>query len=145
VWQTVFGLTNLVAVAAWAVLIGLPRKPLPLALVLYAGVALLCLVYAAGLAWVLAQGGGAEVDFTSVEGVRTIFATNAGVAIGWTHYLALDLFAGLWIARDADAKGFSRVFQAPFLFATFVAGPLGLLAWLIVRERRAREGGWTRK
>ena len=34
---------------------------------------------------------------------------------------------------------------APFLVATFMAGPLGLLAWLIVRERRARASGWTSK
>ena len=144
-WQAVFGLANLVALAAWVVLIALPRKPLALASVLYAGVALLCLVYTVGLVTVLTRGGGGGVDFTTVEGVRSIFATDAGVAIGWTHYLALDLFAGLWIARDADAKGFSRLFQAPFLVATFMAGPLGLLAWLIVRERRARASGWTGK
>jgi hypothetical protein len=145
VWETVFGLANLVALAAWAVLIVLPRRPLPLAVVLYAGVALLCLVYSVGLVSTLAGGGGAGIDFTSMDGVRSIFASDAGVALGWIHYLAFDLFAGLWIARDADAKGFSRLFQAPFLVATFIAGPLGLLAWLIVRERRARDGGWTRQ
>lgn len=142
-WQGVFGFTNLVALAAWVVLIALPRRPFPLALVLYAGVALLSLVYSAGLGWVLLHGQAVGVDFTSTEGVRAIFASDAGVAIGWTHYLALDLFAGLWIARDADAKGFSRLFQSPFLIVTFIAGPLGLFAWLVVRERRARAGGWT--
>ncbi len=55
--------------------------------------------------------------------------------------LAFDLFAGLWIARDADAKGFSRLLQAPILLATFFAGPLGLFLWLAIRERRARAGG----
>ncbi|MCZ8170432.1 MAG: DUF4281 domain-containing protein, partial [Brevundimonas sp.] len=55
------------------------------------------------------------------------------------HYLAFDLFVGLWIARDADAKGFGRVIQLPFLFFTLMAGPVGLLLWLIVRERKARE------
>jgi hypothetical protein len=44
----------------------------------------------------------------------------------------------LWISRDADAKGFSRLTQLPFLFMTFLAGPIGLLAWLVIRERRAR-------
>ena len=61
--------------------------------------------------------------------------------VGWVHYLAFDLFVGLWIARDADAKGFSRLLQAPILFATFMAGPLGLLLWLAIRERRARQSG----
>jgi hypothetical protein len=58
--------------------------------------------------------------------------------IGWTHYLAFDLFTGLWIARDADNKGFSRVAQVPILFATLMAGPVGLLIWLVLREPAAR-------
>jgi hypothetical protein len=145
VWQAMFGVTNTVALAGWAALILMPRKPIPLALVLYGGVGLLCLAYSAALIWVLSTTGGGGADFTTVEGIRSIFATDAGVAIGWTHYLALDLFAGLWIARDADAKGFSRMVQAPFLVLTLLAGPLGLFAWLAVRERRARASGWRRK
>lgn len=58
--------------------------------------------------------------------------------IGWTHYLAFDLFIGQWIAKDADHKGFSRVTQAPILLLTLLAGPMGLLIWLLIRERRAR-------
>jgi hypothetical protein len=75
------------------------------------------------------------------EAVRALFMSDGGVVIGWTHYLAFDLFTGLWIARDADAKGFSRIVQAPFLAVTFMAGPIGLLSWLMVRERRARATG----
>ena len=71
-------------------------------------------------------------------GLRALFMSDAGVVIGWTHYLAFDLFTGLWIARDADAKGFGRVLQVPFLAATFIAGPVGLLSWLVVREPTAR-------
>ena len=66
------------------------------------------------------------------------------MVIGWTHYLAFDLFTGMWIARDADNKGFSRVVQFPFLFLTLMVGPVGLLAWLIVRERRATPTGATK-
>jgi hypothetical protein len=64
--------------------------------------------------------------------------SDGGMVLGWTHYLAFDLFVGLWIARDADAKGFSRLAQLPVLFLVLMAGPIGLLVWLIVRERRAR-------
>ena len=46
-----------------------------------------------------------------------------------------------WIARDADAKGVSRFIQAPILIATFMAGPLGLLIWLALREPAARRQG----
>ena len=64
--------------------------------------------------------------------------SDGGIVLGWTHYLAFDLFVGLWIARDADAKGFSRLVQLPILFFTLMAGPIGLLLWLVIRERRAR-------
>lgn len=147
-WPTIFGATNLVALAAWAILLFLPRRPFAMASVLYLGIALLCLVYAvllvllvtgavdpvrdAGAAW--------SADF-SLAGIKALFRSEGAVVLGWTHYLAFDLFVGLWIARDADAKGFSRIAQAPVLLTTFLAGPLGLLIWLAIRERRARASG----
>ncbi|MEO0908687.1 MAG: abscisic acid-deficient protein Aba4 family protein [Pseudomonadota bacterium] len=76
--------------------------------------------------------------------MRAIFSSDVGVVIGWTHYLAFDLFVGLWIARDADAKSISRLIQAPILLATLMAGPLGLFVWLIVREPAARKSGRPR-
>ena len=109
-------------------------------LIFYGGVGLLCLAYGVLLILLLtgAVGGASGADFTSIEGVRRIFASDAGVTVGWIHYLALDLFAGMWIARDADAKGFARIWQAPVLLLTFLAGPLGLLIWLVIREPAAR-------
>ena len=149
-WDLAFSLANGLALVMWVGLILLPRWPALLAAVLYVGVGLLCLAYAVGLIGIVSgmldPGGGAAggMDFGSIEGVRAIFASDAGVTIGWIHYLAFDLFAGLWIARDADAKGYSRLLQAPVLLATFVAGPLGLLIWLAIREKRARAGGrWS--
>jgi len=147
-WPTIFGAINLVALAAWAILLFLPRRPFAMASVLYLGIALLCLVYAvlfvllvtgavdpvrdAGAAW--------SADF-SLAGIKALSRSDGAVVLGWTHYLAFDLFVGLWIARDADAKGFSRIAQTPVLLTTFLAGPLGLLIWLAIRERRARASG----
>jgi len=144
-WAFVFSAVNMMALIAWVVLIALPRWPALLAAVLYLGVGLLCLVYGVSLIGLLSgvipnpQGGGA--DFTTIEGVRSVFASDAGVTIGWTHYLAFDLFVGLWIARDADAKNISRFLQAPVLLATLMAGPLGLGIWLLLREPAARRQG----
>lgn len=140
-WSSVFGFVNLAAMIAWAMLILLPRKELVLAVVLYLGTGLLCLVYAAGLAGILSGWfdpvgpADAAVDFTTLEGVQSIFASQGGATVGWTHYLAFDLFVGLWIARDADRKGVGRLWQAPILLVTLMAGPVGLLVWLLVRER----------
>ena len=146
-WQALFGFTNLVAVVAWTALLLLPRRPLTHSGILYAGVGLLCLTYAVLLVSLMgrlvdpgAVAGAAPFvpsDY-SIEGLRKLFMTDGGLVTGWTHYLAFDLFVGLWIARDADAKGFSRLVQAPILLLIFLAGPIGLVLWLVIRERRAR-------
>ena len=142
-WDTVFSIANALALLMWVALVFLPRWPALLAAILYLGVGLLSAAYAIFLIAVVAGTvpGGEGGNFSSIEGVRQIFASDAGVTIGWIHYLAFDLFVGLWIARDADAKDFSRLVQAPILFATLMAGPLGLVLWLLIRERRARAGG----
>ncbi len=144
-WVAVFSLVNGWALLAWLLLIFGPRKPLVLSAVMYLGVALLCLVYAVLIVGLLSGGidggpggSGGPPDLTSLAGVMALFDTPGGATLGWTHYLAFDLFTGLWIARDADAKGFGRIVQFPFLFLTVMVGPVGLLLWLAVRERRAR-------
>jgi hypothetical protein len=143
-WPLVFNAVNLAALVAWALLILAPRWPALLSGILYLGVGGLCALYAALLVSALTgliPSGAGGADFTTIAGIRAIFASDAGVVIGWTHYLAFDLFVGLWIARDADAKFFSRLVQAPILVATFMAGPLGLIIWLLIREPRARAKG----
>ncbi len=146
-WPTLFSLTNGLAMIAWIILAFLPRKPITRTLVMYLGVGLLCLTYAVLLVAVVSGGidqvqasgaGSGKPGISTIEGVRAIFGSDGGVVIGWTHYLAFDLFTGLWIANDADHKGFSRIVQVPFLFATFMVGPVGLLLWLVLREGRAR-------
>ena len=133
-WRELFGLTNAVALVAWALLILGPRRALPL--VRYGGVGLLCATYVVLVAAALAGGFGPRTgpapDFTTIEGVRAIFASDGGVVAGWTHYLAFDLFAGAWIAEQGDRSGLNRVVQAPVLLLTFLAGPAGLLLYYLV-------------
>lgn len=148
-WETIFGLVNVVALAGWIALIFLPRGPKLLAIVLYLGVGLLCLAYASMIVgmhggWIdSARPPGTPppniLDY-NIAGLQNLFVSKGGLVLGWTHYLAFDLFVGLWIAKDADEKGVSRLAQAPILFLTFMVGPVGLLVWLAVRARRARAG-----
>lgn len=145
-WTFLFGFINVLALAGWLILAFLPRGPRSLALVMYGCVAILSLVYLVLFASLFAKlidpgavvGASGQGDFRSIAGIRGLFASDGGIVIGWTHYLAFDLFVGLWIAKDADNKGFSRLVQLPFLFATLMAGPIGLFAWLVTREARAR-------
>jgi hypothetical protein len=144
-WELLFAATNLVAVLGWLALAALPRREGVLAAVQWGGVALLCAAYAAMFVALLGglvdpgRDGAAPAAFEySVEGLRQAFAARGAIVVGWTHYLAFDLFVGLWIARDADARGLARAGQLPFLFATFMAGPIGLLAWLALRKVLSR-------
>jgi hypothetical protein len=135
-WTSLFIALNVIAFAGWAMLAFLPRRPIVMAIILFFGVGLLCLAY--GIMFAFHVRGILAGDFLSIDGIRALFASDAGIVIGWTHYLAFDLFVGQWIARDADNKGFHRLVQLPFLFVTLLAGPIGLLLWLLARERRAR-------
>ena len=138
-WADVFGIVNGVALIAWAALLALPWRDRVVPALRWGVSGALCLVYALAVAWALAIGfgeTGPPADFTTIEGVRAIFATDGGVTVGWTHYLAFDLFVGLWIAERADERGVARWAQAPILLLTFVAGPAGLLTWLVVEATR---------
>ena len=147
-WQQLFGLTNVVALVGWAVLLFGPRRWLPVAR--YAAVGLLCVIYVAlfvGLTsgWLdPVRDGPAGAFEYSVAGLRRQFASDGAIVIGWTHYLAFDLFVGCWIAEDADRRGVRRWWQAPVLLLTFLAGPAGLLLWFALSRLRGRGTGAAR-
>jgi hypothetical protein len=146
-WDSLFIFVHVVALAGWAMLFLAPRGPRVASYVLYLCVGLLCLAYAATMAglhlhWFDANRlpGTPPANFLdyNIAGLRNLFMSDGGLVLGWTHYLAFDLFIGQWIAKDADHKGFSRIAQVPVLLLTLLAGPIGFLIWLMIRERRAR-------
>jgi hypothetical protein len=71
--------------------------------------------------------------FSSLEGVMLIFSVPLAVVGGWVHYLIFDLFIGAWEVREARRQGISHFAVLPCLLLTLMAGPLGLLAFLILR------------
>ena len=141
-WEQLFSAANLLALVAWAILILAPRRQWILRTLFYGPVFLLALTYMVvmiGLfVGVVPSSGG--MDFGSIAGVRSIFASDAGVTIGWIHYLCFDLFVGLWIARNADGLGINRLLQAPILLLTFMLGPIGLASYIIARFSMRRGG-----
>lgn len=89
-----------------------------------------------GVAYIicLAQGlKGGSPDFGSLASIRDLFQTDATLLAGWVHYLAFDLFVGCWITRDAVANGVHHAAVLPSLFFTLMFGPVGYLAYLLIR------------
>ena len=136
--ETLFSLANVSVLPGWALLIFAPRwKPgsTLVAPVIVAGLlsALYLLLFASGLL------GGAEGGFGSLDELARLFANPTLLLVGWVHYLAFDLFIGAWEVRDARRLGVSHWLVVPCLLLTFLAGPVGLLLYLIVRSAKAKQ------
>ena len=76
--------------------------------------------------------------FGSLQGVMLLFQSPTAVLGGWIHYLVFDLFIGAWIVRDAKRQGINHWLTLPFLFITLMAGPAGLMLYLLLRLGQKR-------
>ncbi len=138
-WDLVFRIANGWAMLCWLVLLFGPRNDGWLRGLFYGGVALLALSYAVIMPLLLTNmldpgpTMGGEGGFSSLNGVKTLLSSNGGATIAWIHFLAFDLFVGSWIARNAATHGYNRWLIAPILFLTFMAGPIGLTLYLLLR------------
>ena len=81
---------------------------------------------------------GAQGGFSSIAGVRALFADDALLTAGWVHYLAFDLFVGAIEVRLAQRHDIPHIVLIPILVATFMLGPIGLLAFFVGKS--VREG-----
>jgi len=78
-------------------------------------------------------------DMATLSGLATLFSSKQAVLLGWIHYLAFDLVAGLYIAQNAKEHQLHKRVLIPFLLATFMAGPLGLFAYVLWRTVRTKQ------
>lgn len=136
--EQIFSIANMAAMVGWAVLILLPfwkgRHWVSGAIIPL----LLSLAYV-GLLWpMIISNGGMDGDFSSLEGVKTLFTNDTALVIGWIHYLAFDLFIGAWEARDAQRVGVPFWLVIPCLILTFMFGPTGLVLYFIIRTLHKR-------
>ena len=103
--------------------------------------AVAALNYLAALIAALRQGDGSRLpDFTTLDGLRQGLGTPGGALAGWSHMLALDLFTGAWIYRQARRLNAPAWVRVPSLLLTLLAGPLGLLLFLLWRWLGAGSG-----
>jgi Domain of unknown function (DUF4281) len=139
-WETIFSIANAWPLLFWLLLALGPRTEATARIVLFGGIAPLALTYAILLPLIMTgtldpvgPPGAGSPNFTELSGIMAIFQSKGGATVGWIHYLAFDLFVGLWIARNADRHGYFRWLQVPILFFTLMAGPLGLVLYLLLR------------
>lgn len=133
--DSVFSLAGLLAMLGWAGLLVSLFVASSRPIVWRAASMIIPALIAAAYVLLLAQAmqEGAKGGFGSIAEVRSLFANDAALAAGWIHYLAFDLFVGGWIVRDGIERGVPRLLLILPLPLTFLAGPAGLLLYLVIR------------
>lgn len=138
--ELLFNLSNLFVLPFWGLMILLPRwqwtekvmkSPLP--------IAILASVYLYLFIGSLSSESAAALASPELSAIAQAFADEKIMAVGWVHYLVMDLFVGRWIYWQGRETG---VWTAHSLILCLFAGPIGLLSHLItaaIAERRGKE------
>ncbi len=139
--ELVFNTANVLALFGWLVLAFLPSNR-----ALVEGVArglvpaLLSAAYAVIIIPVIFGGGFGSLG--SLAGIAGTLGQPWLLVAGWLHYLAFDLLVGSWEVTTARDEGISHYAVLPCLLFTFFLGPIGFLAFLVLRltmRRRTAE------
>ena len=80
--------------------------------------------------------------YLSIEDLYTVFATESFLLIFWLHFLALNLFLGSWISRDAVKYNMSKTIVYLPLILIYFSGPVGLVLYWIIRIFYAKKLGF---
>jgi len=132
-----FQLANLIAIVGWVMLIGFPTWRNTPKGILNGIIMILCFFYYCLVAeWMYH---GAKGGFDSLANVMLLFTSERAVLAGWIHYLAFDLFVGLWITLDAQKIGLKRSILIPVQLLIFMFGPMGLGLYILIRRRKTGE------
>jgi hypothetical protein len=131
--EQLFSAANLFALLGWIPLLLAPlRRGAAIATARWVGAILAGLYTVLFVGGMLAGGTGAgELEMTAA-GLAAAFSRPEVLLVGWVHYLAFDLWVGAWITQNAGERGVSHVWVVPCLVLCFLAGPIGLLLYLLL-------------
>jgi hypothetical protein len=130
--ENVFNIANVFALLGWIVLVFLPSHRAAVEGIARTVVPALLSIAYVGILIPLAFSRGVG-SIASWEGVAAIIGQPWLLIAGWLHYLAFDLLVGTWEVETARKEGIPHIAVLPCLLLTFVLGPVGFLAFLVVR------------
>ena len=71
--------------------------------------------------------------YAGLDGLYSMFSNESLLLIFWLHFLAVSLFLGAWIVRDARKFFIPRIIVIPSLVLTYFSGPIGLVIYWFFR------------
>ena len=71
--------------------------------------------------------------YSGLDGLYSMFSNEILLLIFWLHFLAISLFAGAWIIRDARRYLIPKIITIPTLILTYFSGPVGIVIYWLIR------------
>ena len=71
--------------------------------------------------------------YLSLDNLYTVFATETFLLVFWIHFVALSLFLGSWVSRDAIRYNMPRRLVFVPLVLIYLTGPVGLVLYWMIR------------
>ena len=71
--------------------------------------------------------------YSGLDGLYSMFSSEAFLLIFWIHFLAISLFLGSWITRDSIKYMVPRFLLVISLLLTYFTGPVGLVFYWLLR------------
>jgi len=127
--ELVFNLSNLAVLPFWALMILLPGwQGTQKVMGSFIPLALLASVYLALFVNSLGSTSATALASPELGTIAGAFSEPSIMAVGWVHYLVMDLFVGRWIYWQGRETG---VWTTHSLILCLFAGPIGLLSHLL--------------
>lgn len=131
-----FSIANTLILVAWLPLVVAPRWSLTQYMINRPYIPFVLSFFY--LFFLIRDGGLAEADFSSLDGILSLYhnASPEAAAAGWMHYLAFDYWVGCWMLRDAQKKSIPHALIILPLLCTFMLGPVGILLYVVFSQLR---------
>ena len=71
--------------------------------------------------------------YLGIENLHSLFSNDTFLLIFWVHFLAINLFLGSWVSRDALRYGVPKFLSGISLISIYFTGPLGLVLYWFIR------------
>ena len=71
--------------------------------------------------------------YLGLNELSRLFEDHLYIMIFWTHFIAMNLFIGGWIVKDAEKFSINKVLLALPLITTYLVGPIGLFLYWVIR------------
>tara|TARA_B100001250_G_C19106753_1_gene489297 strand:- start:19 stop:489 length:471 start_codon:yes stop_codon:yes gene_type:complete len=71
--------------------------------------------------------------YSGLNGLYSMFSSEAFLLVFWIHFLSISLFLGAWISRDSQRYMVPKFFVMVSLILTYFTGPVGLLIYWFIR------------